>query len=106
MDFVNSAVSRAYYAMFQAAQVALELEGMHRATWSHPGLQAAFTTELMHRRKRYAALFRDYVVGTNLFDPLVRELSRTASYRILGFSPPSKNKESSPWVSCATSNTG
>lgn len=58
---VNSAVSRAYYAMFQAAQVALEHEGMHRATWSHPGLQATFTTELIHRRKRYAATFRDYL---------------------------------------------
>lgn len=45
--------------MFQAAQVALEHEGIHRAMWSHPGLQATFTTELIHRRKRYAATFRD-----------------------------------------------
>ena len=58
---VNSAVSRAYYAMFQAAQVALEQEGIRRATWSHPSLQATFTTELIHRRKRYAAMFRDYL---------------------------------------------
>jgi len=58
---VNSAVSRAYYAMFQAAQVALEREGITRLTWSHPSLQAIFTTELIHRRKRYAATFRDYL---------------------------------------------
>jgi uncharacterized protein (UPF0332 family) len=37
---VNSAVSRAYYAMFQAAQVALEQEGIRRPAWSHPSLQA------------------------------------------------------------------
>ena len=40
---VNSAVSRAYYAMFQAAQVALETEGIRRPTWSHPSVQAMFT---------------------------------------------------------------
>lgn len=58
---VNSAVSRAYYAMFQAAQVALEREGITRPTWSHPSLQATFTTELIQRRKRYPATFRDYL---------------------------------------------
>ena len=59
--FVNSAASRAYYAIFQAAQVALEISGVTRTEWSHPGLQAAFTTELIHRRKVYPALFRDYL---------------------------------------------
>ena len=43
-DLANSAASRAYYAMFQAAQVALEAAGITRPQWSHPGLQAAFTT--------------------------------------------------------------
>ena len=57
---VNSAVSRAYYAMFQAAQVALEQEGFRRRLESSQ-LQATFTTELIHRRKRYAAMFRDYL---------------------------------------------
>lgn len=38
--FVNSAASRAYYAIFQAAQVALEISGVTRTEWSHPGLQA------------------------------------------------------------------
>jgi len=56
---VNSAASRAYYAMFQAAQVALE--AAQRSEWSHYGLQAAFVTELIHRRKIYPAVFRDYL---------------------------------------------
>ena len=60
-QLVNSAVSRAYYAMFQAAQVALEAAGVARAQWSHPALQAAFTTELIHRRKAFPAVFRDHL---------------------------------------------
>jgi len=51
---VNSAASRAYYAMFQAAHVALEAAGVARARWSHPALQAAFTTELIDRRRAAA----------------------------------------------------
>lgn len=47
--------------MFQAAQVALEQAGFSRSSWSHSGLQAAFTTELIHRRKRYPAVLRDYL---------------------------------------------
>ncbi len=58
---VNSAASRAYYAMFQAAQVALVDAGVTRVGWSHPGLQAAFTTELIHRRKLFPLTFRDYL---------------------------------------------
>ena len=56
---VNSSASRAYSAMFQAAQVALEAAGVTRAAWSHPGLQATFTTELIHRRRTYPGVFRD-----------------------------------------------
>ena len=58
---VNSAASRAYYALLQAAQVALETAGFTRPAWSHPGLQATFTTELIHRRKIFPATFRDYL---------------------------------------------
>ena len=58
---VNSAASRAYYAMFQAAQAALEAAGFSRPQWSHPALQAALATELIHRRKLYPAVFRDYL---------------------------------------------
>ena len=58
---LNSAVSRAFYAMFQSAQVALDRVGVRRSTWSHPALQAALTTELIHRRKLLSAQFRDYL---------------------------------------------
>lgn len=37
-SLVNSAVSRAYYAMFQAAQAALEAAGLVRSEWTHKGL--------------------------------------------------------------------
>lgn len=47
----DSAVSRAYYGMFQAAQVALAHVGLRRAEWTHGGLQAAFVNELTRRRK-------------------------------------------------------
>lgn len=51
----NSAVNRAYYAMFQSAQVALEHEGIRRIEWSHGALQATFVSELIRRRKLYPA---------------------------------------------------
>ena len=41
-DFYNSSANRAYYAMFQAAQVALETAGFVRPEWSHAGLHATF----------------------------------------------------------------
>lgn len=60
-ELVNSAASRAYYAMFQAAQVALKATGAARVEWSHAALQAAFTTELIRRRKAYPASLRDHL---------------------------------------------
>jgi uncharacterized protein (UPF0332 family) len=56
---VNSAASRAYYAMFQAAQVALEHVGSGREVWSHASLQAAFVTECIQCRKIYPAALRN-----------------------------------------------
>ena len=50
--FYNAAVNRAYYAMFQAAQVALETAGFLDPKWSHAGLHATFANELTRRRKR------------------------------------------------------
>lgn len=58
---LNSAASRAYYAMFQAAQVALKQVRVERPMWSHHGLQATFVAELIARRKAYPAGFRDYL---------------------------------------------
>lgn len=59
--YANSAANRAYYAMFQAAQVALEHVGSGRAVWSHASLQAAFVTECIHRRKIYSAALREHL---------------------------------------------
>ena len=58
---VNSAASRAYYAMFQAAQAALEAEGLVRLEWSHKSLHAIFNQELIQRRKLYPRALRDYL---------------------------------------------
>lgn len=41
--------------------MALEYVGVTRSSWSHPTLQAAFTTELIHRRKRLPVRLRDYL---------------------------------------------
>jgi uncharacterized protein (UPF0332 family) len=70
----NSSVSRAYYSMYQAAQVALEAAGLQRAEWTHGGLHATFANELTRRRKFYSSfLARDLNV--------VQELRHTADYR-------------------------
>jgi uncharacterized protein (UPF0332 family) len=70
----NSSVSRAYYSMYQAAQIALEAAGFLRAEWTHAGLQATFANELTRRRKLYSAfLVRDLNV--------VLDLRHTADYR-------------------------
>jgi uncharacterized protein (UPF0332 family) len=59
--FVNSATSRGYYAMFQAAQAALWVVHLGRAEWTHAALQAAFVTELIRRRKIYPGAFAEYL---------------------------------------------
>jgi len=53
----NSTANRAYYAMFQAAVVALETVGFRPKgkEWSHEGVQATFAMELTRRRKLYSA---------------------------------------------------
>ena len=51
----NSTANRAYYAMFQAAVVALERAGIHatKGSWGHDTLQAVFADQLIHQRKQY-----------------------------------------------------
>lgn len=51
----NSTANRTYYAIFQAAVVALEKFGIRPQgeQWSHSGLQATFTKELTQKRKIY-----------------------------------------------------
>jgi uncharacterized protein (UPF0332 family) len=53
----NSAVSRAYYAMFQAARAALAAAGIERPSWRHGSLHATFSSALVRRRKLYPLSF-------------------------------------------------
>ena len=75
----DSAVSRAYYAMFQGAQAALGQIGFDRTRWSHAGLQATFANELTRRRKRLPKILRTY-----LNEAL--DLRITADYGLTGLS--------------------
>ena len=59
----NSAASRAYYAMFQAAQVALEAEGFDRTEWSHRAMHSAFNQQLIHQKKLYPRVFLSYLTS-------------------------------------------
>jgi uncharacterized protein (UPF0332 family) len=61
--FVNSAASRAYYAMFQAAQSVLEALGIMRPEWSHRSLHSIFNQQLIHQRKVFPRVFRDYLTS-------------------------------------------
>jgi uncharacterized protein (UPF0332 family) len=70
----NSSTSRAYYAMLQAAQVALEAAGFARLEWSHAGLCATFANELTRRRKLYPS-----TIASDL--AIVIDLRHTADYR-------------------------
>src|SRR5215468_3651576 len=67
--FYNSSTNRAYYAMFQAAQVALETAGFMQPEWSHACLHATFANELTRRRKQFvlclpvtSLLFKSYAI--------------------------------------------
>ena len=62
-NLVNSAASRAYYAMFQAAQAALEAEGLVRSEWTHKGIHSSFNRDLIHQRKLYPRVLRDYLTS-------------------------------------------
>jgi uncharacterized protein (UPF0332 family) len=62
-SLVNSAASRAYYAMFQVAQVALETEGLVRSEWSDKALHSNFNQKLKQRRTLYRRVVRDYLTS-------------------------------------------
>jgi uncharacterized protein (UPF0332 family) len=69
----KSAVSRAYYAMFQAARAALASTGIVRPWWSHGALQAIFSNELVRRQKLYPPSFVHHLTDA-------MELRHTADY--------------------------
>ena len=62
----NNCANRAYYACFQAAVAALVRAGVGRADqaeeWGHDYVQARFVGELINRRKRYPASFREVLI--------------------------------------------
>jgi uncharacterized protein (UPF0332 family) len=62
----DNSANRAYYACFQAAIAALLREGIGTPSqaeqWGHDYVQARFAGELINRRKRYPATFRDILV--------------------------------------------
>lgn len=62
-SLVNSAANRAYYAMFQAAQAALEDTGLVRSEWTHRGLHSTFNRDLITQRKLYPRVLRDYLTS-------------------------------------------
>jgi uncharacterized protein (UPF0332 family) len=48
---LDSAVNRAYYAMFQAAICALEARGIKREEWTHKAVHSDFANLFARRRK-------------------------------------------------------
>lgn len=75
----QSATSRAYYAMFWAAQAALATVGVKRSEWSHAALQASFVNDLVRRRKSFPAVFGQHF--NRAF-----QLRLDADYRLKGVS--------------------
>jgi hypothetical protein len=53
----DSAMSRAYYALFQAAICALESRGLRRREWTHKGVHSDFVQHFVRRRKLVPASF-------------------------------------------------
>ncbi|MBI4772404.1 MAG: HEPN domain-containing protein [Chloroflexi bacterium] len=85
----NSTANRAYYAMYQAAVVALERTGYRPRgeTWSHEGVQSTFATELTRRSKRYPAALAQHLSDglflRNRADYTEISLSQVQARRIL-----------------------
>lgn len=75
----DSAVSRAYFAMFQAAICALETRGIKRSEWTHKGVHSDFVQNFVRRRKVIAASFASAL-------PTTMEIRHIADYRQPGVS--------------------
>jgi uncharacterized protein (UPF0332 family) len=56
----NNSANRSYYAVFQAAIHALQMEGFQalRGDWGHDFVQAQFVGQLINRRHLYASSLR------------------------------------------------
>jgi uncharacterized protein (UPF0332 family) len=76
---LDSAVNRAYFAMFQAAISALEVQGIRRREWTHKGVHTDFVSTFVRRRKIIPISFAGAL-------PRVMELRHTADYEQPGVS--------------------
>ena len=76
---VDSAVNRAYFALFQAAICALEWRGMRRREWTHKGVHSDFVQLFVRRRKLVPASFAGAL-------PSVMHLRHIADYQQPGVS--------------------
>ena len=85
----NSTANRAYYAMFQAAVVALEVGGAKAvgARWSHARVQSSFSSELIRKRKIYsrslARLLTDALQIRHEADYTTIEISKRRANKVL-----------------------
>ena len=75
----NSAVNRAYYALFQAVICALEHRGLRRREWTHKGVHSDFVQHFVRRRKLVPASFAGAL-------PSVMQLRHIADYQQPGVS--------------------
>ncbi len=76
---VDSAVNRAYFALFQGAICALERRGMRRREWTHKGVHSDFVQLFVRRRKLVPASFAGAL-------PSVMHLRHIADYQQPGVS--------------------
>lgn len=62
----NNAANRSYYACFQAAILALQMEGIRalRRQWGHDFVQAQFNGQLINRRHLYSTDLRATLLDT------------------------------------------
>jgi uncharacterized protein (UPF0332 family) len=75
----DSAVSRAYFAAFQAAISALENQGVKHKEWTHKGVHTEFVHRFVSRRKIVPASFASAL-------PNLMRLRHTGDYRQPGVS--------------------
>ena len=78
-QFYDSAASRAYFAMFQAAICALETGGIKHSEWTHKGVHSAFVPNFVRGRKIVPASFASAL-------PTTMEIRHIADYRQPGAS--------------------
>jgi uncharacterized protein (UPF0332 family) len=85
----NSAANRAYYAMFQAAIVALESAGFQPQgkNWTHEAVHSLFAFELLRKRKLYpndwSTYLSDAFVIRNQADYKEANVSKRQAHRLL-----------------------